>query len=119
MNQLHGFVGMLALVLTALAALWSVGTALAGKPPGRLFVGNLVWVVLGVVIAAATGGLVAVAERPPDDPLHVVYGVIALGVIAGTALVMVNRPESQRSAVLSVGAIVLAILLFRLVETGG
>jgi hypothetical protein len=110
---------MMALVLAALAALWSVGTALAGKPPGRLFVGNLVWVIIGVVLAAATGGLVAIAQRPPEDPLHVVYGFIALGVIAGTALLMVSRPESQRSAVLSVGGIVLAILLFRLVETGG
>jgi hypothetical protein len=119
MNQLHGFIGMVALVLTALAALWSVGNTLAGKPPGRLFVGNLVWVVIGVVLAAATGGLVTVATQPPDDPLHVVYGIIALGAIAGTALLMVSRPERQRSAVLSVGGIVLAILLFRLVETGG
>lgn len=119
MNQLHGFIGMLALVLTALAALWSVGNALAGKPPGRLFVGNLVWVVLGVVLAAGSGGLVAIAQQPPEDPLHVVYGIIALGVIAATAVLMVSRPESQRSAVLSVGGVVLAILLFRLVETGG
>jgi hypothetical protein len=118
-NQLHGFVGMLALVLTALAALWSVGNALAGKPPGRLFVGNLVWVVIGVVLAAASGGLVAIAQQPPEDPLHVVYGIIALGTVAGTALLLVTRPEGQRSAVLSIGGIVLAILLFRLVETGG
>lgn len=119
MSQVHGFIGMMALVLTSLAALWSVGSALAGKPPGRLFVGNLVWVVIGVALAAATGGLVAVAQRPPDDPLHVVYGVIALAVMAGAGILMVTRPEAQRSAVLSVSGIVLAILLFRLVETGG
>jgi hypothetical protein len=118
-SQLHGFLGLMALALTLLAALWSGGTALAGKPPGRLFVGNLVWVVLGVVLAAATGGFVALTQQPPDDPLHVVYGVIALALLPGAALVAMNRPDTQRSAVLAVAGIVLAVLLFRLVETGG
>jgi hypothetical protein len=118
-SQLHGFLGLMALVLAVMAAGWSIGLALAARPPGRLFVGNLVWVVIGVVLAAATGGLVAVAQQPPDDPLHVVYGVIALALLPGAALVAMNRPESQRSAVLSVAGVVLAILLFRLIETGG
>jgi hypothetical protein len=49
----------------------------------------------------------------------VVYGVIALALLPGAALVAMNRPDTQRSAVLAVAGIVLAVLLFRLVETGG
>lgn len=119
MSQLHGFLGLIALVLGLMAAGWSVGLALASKPPSRLFVRSLIVVVVGVVLAAATGGAIAIAERPPDDPLHVVYGIAALAVLPLTAVMGAGRPANQRSIVLSVAGVVLVVLLFRLVETGG
>jgi len=119
MSQLHGFLGLMALALALMAAGWSIGNALAGRPPGRLFVGNLVWVVIAVVAAGLSGAAIAIAERPPEDVLHVVYGLLAVALLPGAALIVARRPSGQQSTVLSIAGVVLAVLLFRLLETGG
>lgn len=118
MSQAHALVGQLAVVLALIAAVWSIVLVTTRRPAGSLFLGNLVWVGIAVVIAAALGGATALVVGPPRDALHVIYGVLALGTLPGAAIVGTGRPARQQSIVAAVAATVLVILLLRLVQTG-
>lgn len=118
MSQAHAFVGQIAIVLGLVAAAWSIALVATRRAPGSLFMANLVWVFLAVAIAAALGTATIATGAPLRDGLHVVYGVLALGVLPGAILVASGRPARQRSIIAAVSAIVLVILLARLVQTG-
>ena len=118
MRDAHAFVGQVAIVLAAIAAVWSVALALTRRPTGTLFLGNVVWVGLAVVVAAVLGAGTAILVGPPGDALHIVYGVLAVGLLPGAVAVAAGRPAEQRPVVAAVASIVLVILLFRLVQTG-
>lgn len=118
MSQAHALVGQLAVVLALIAAAWSIVLAITRRPAGSLFLGNLVWVAISVVIAAVLGVATALAVGPPRDALHVIYGVLALGTLPGAAIVATGRPARQQSIVAAVAATILVILLLRLVQTG-
>jgi hypothetical protein len=118
-TEVHGLLGRLAIVLTLVAGGWAIGLAAARRVPGRLFVGNLVWVVLAVAAAALTGAAVLLSSGPPADALHLLYGLLALALLPAAALVSAARPARQQAAAMAIACVVLAILLFRLVQTGG
>ncbi len=118
MSQAHALLGQLAVVLAIIAAVWSIVLAITRRPAGSLFLGNLVWVEIAVVIAAMLGAATAVSGAPPRDGLHLVYGALALALLPGAALIAAGRPAAQRPIVVAVASIVLVILLFRLVQTG-
>jgi hypothetical protein len=117
-SQAHAFVGQVAIVLGLVAVAWSIALVVARKAPGSFFLGNLVWAFLAVAAAAALGAATFVSGVPLRDGLHVVYGVLALGVLPGAMLIASGRPERQRSIVAAVSAVVLVILLARLFQTG-
>lgn len=119
MGEAHALVGQLAVVLAIIATTWSVALAATRRGPGALFLGSLLWLVVVVVVAAILGAATAVAVAPPHDPLHIVYGVFGIAVLPGAVLVAAGRPARRQSIVAAVGTIVLVILLFRLVQTGG
>ncbi|HEX2756545.1 MAG TPA: hypothetical protein VHM48_13845 [Candidatus Limnocylindrales bacterium] len=118
MSGAHAVVGQVAVILTMIATIWAIAMAITHRPLGSLFLGNLVWVAIAVVIAAALGAVTALAEGPPRDVLHVVYGVLALGTLPGAAIVATGRSVRQQAIVAAVAATILVILLFRLVQTG-
>jgi hypothetical protein len=118
-SQAHALVGLLGLVLGIVAVIWSAGLLVLRRPPGSLFLGSLVWLVAVISLAAVLGAATALASGPPSDLLHIVYGVLALGVVPGAAFVASGRPERQQVIVATVAAVILAILLFRLLQTGG
>jgi hypothetical protein len=118
MSAIHALVGQLALVLGAVAVLWSVVLAALRRPPGTLFVASLVWLVIAIVAAGLLGVLTAVTVAPPRDPLHIVYGLIAAAILPGAALLARRRLPAQQTIVAAVASLILLILLFRLLETG-
>ena len=118
MRDVHALVGQIAIVLALIAAAWSIVLAITHRLPGSLFLGNLVWVGLAVVAAAVLGAGTAVLVGPPGDALHIVYGVLAVGLLPGAVAVAAGRRPEQRPVVAAVASIVLVILLFRLLQTG-
>jgi hypothetical protein len=118
LSAIHALVGQLALVLGAVAVLWSIVLAVARRPPGSLFVASLVWLVIAIVGAGLLGVATAVTAAPPRDPLHIIYGLLAAAILPGAALLAQRRPARQQTIVAAVASIVLLILLFRLLETG-
>lgn len=118
MSQAHALVGQVAVILTLIATIWALALAITRRPLGPLFLGNLVWVAIAVVLAAVLGAMTALTDAPPGDALHIVYGVLAVALLPGAVLVAVGRPADQRPTVAAVASVVLLILLFRLVQTG-
>ena len=119
MSEAHALVGLLALVLGVVAAIWSGGLLLFRRPLGTLYLGSLAWLLAVIGLAAILGAATALSSAPPDDLLHVVYGAFALAVLPGAAFVASDRPERQQVIVATVAVVVLLILLFRLLQTGG
>jgi hypothetical protein len=117
-SEAHAVVARVAIVLGVVAAVWSIALVATRRPPAQLFLGNLVWVFLLVVVAAGLGAATLVSGGPLHDPLHVIYGALAAGTLPGAILIAAGRPGRQRSIVAAVASIVLLILLFRLLQTG-
>lgn len=118
MIEAHALVGQVTIVLGLVAVVWSVALIVSRREPGPLFLGNLVWVFLAVAVAAVFGAATLASGAPLRDGLHVVYGVLALGVMPGAMFIASGRPGRQRSFVAAVSAVVLVILLGRLLQTG-
>lgn len=93
--------------------------ALLRQAPGPFFVGGALWAGLMVALAGLVGIAVALGERPPHDPLHIVYGILAVGALPGTAIVASGRVGRDRAVAWAIGGIVLLILVMRLFQTGG
>jgi hypothetical protein len=118
-SDAHRFVSLLALLLVLVATAWSVIGALMRRQPGAFLLANLVWVALATAIAGLLGILVALTSSPPRDVLHIVYGLLALAVPVGGAVLVGSRPEGQRPAVMAITSVVALILVARLFQTGG
>lgn len=118
MKDAHALLGQLAIVLGIVGAIWAIAAAVARRQTGPLFVASLVWVVIVVALAALLGIATAVSNGPPKDALHIVYGVLALAVLPGAALLASGRPARQQATYAAVAMTVLLILLFRLFQTG-
>lgn len=116
--SLHLLLAQLSLVLAVIGAAWLAWLAIAGRAPGPQLYGALVWVVLAIAATGLVGLVVALSQRPPADPLHLLYGVLAAATLPGGALIARDRPARRRSAVLAITAIVLVILVVRLFQTG-
>jgi hypothetical protein len=76
------------------------------------------WSVVTIAAGVIVGALLLVAGPGPSDPLHLLYGALALVALPGAALAASGRPARQRAIVLLVGSIVLIILVVRLFQTG-
>jgi len=117
--ELHLLAAQVVLVLVAVGAIGSIGSALLRRPPGAVLLGGLVWVVIGLALTAVVGLVILVDSGPPEDPLHIVYGVLAVSALPLAAAIAAGRSDGQRAVIAVVAMIVLAVLVLRLFETGG
>jgi len=117
--SLHVLAAQLVLVLTALGAGWAAVLVLTRRPIGAMLQGLLLWIWLLTTAAAALGVAIAVSSSPPRDPLHAVYGALAVAAVPVMGLAARGRPERRIALVMAIGLIVLLILTFRLFQTGG
>lgn len=81
--------------------------------------GGALWAGLIVALAGLVGIAVAQATALPRDPLHIVYGILAVGRRAGTAIAAGGRVGRGRAVAWAFGGIVLLILVMRPFQTGG
>lgn len=118
MTEFHRLLGQLVLALAVLSAAWSVTLVARGRRGGQLFVVNLGWTVVAAVLAALVGGLLLISGPGPSDPLHLLYGALAVAALPGAALVANGRPPREQAIVVLVGTVVLLIVVLRLFQTG-
>lgn len=102
-----------------LIAVSAVVLAAARRAPVPFFVGGVVWAGLALVLTALAGIAVALTDHPPRDPLHIVYGLLAVAALPGAAVVARGRVGPAQAVVWAIAGIVLVILVLRLFQTGG
>jgi hypothetical protein len=101
------------MVVTAFAAILVVQR----RSPPTFFLGGVLWAGLIVALSALAGIVVALTDGPPADPLHIVYGVLAVAALPGAALIVRGRTERAQTLVWGIAGLVLAILVLRLFQT--
>ncbi|MEK6721100.1 MAG: hypothetical protein AABZ33_10590 [Chloroflexota bacterium] len=120
MAEFHGLAARVTLLLALLVAGWSIALAATRRPLRPVLLGALVWLVILLAASGALGIGVAIAAGPPADPLHLVYGLLAVAVLPGAWAVARLREDARRTViVLAVASLVELILVFRLFQTGG
>lgn len=116
---MHGLTAQIALVLAFLLAGSATALALTRRSAGSFFIAGTLWTGFSLVLAALFGIGVAVTDHAPEDPLHIVYGVLAVGVLPGAAFVASGRAGPRQAFVWAIAGIVLVIIVLRLFQTGG
>jgi hypothetical protein len=93
--------------------------AVTRRAAGHFFVTGALWTGVVVGLAVALGVGLGLTDHAPHDLLHVVYGVLAVGVLPGAAIVAAGRTGPRQTVVWAIAAIVLVIIILRLFQTGG
>lgn len=120
MAEIHGFLARVTLVLILATTAWSGLVLVTRRPIRPALVGGLIWVVGLLGMTGLVGALAAVTTDPPKDPLHLVYGVLALTVLPGAWAISRSRVDARGTTrVLAVASVVQLILVARLFQTGG
>jgi len=87
------------------------------RSPPTFFLGGVLWAGLVVALSAVAGIGVALADGLPNDPLHLVYGVLAVATLPGAGLIVRGRTEPTQTVVWAIASLVLVILVLRLFQT--
>lgn len=99
-------------------AAWSVVAARSGRDGGARFEQLQAAVVSLVIVAAASGLVLLATGSRPADGLHLLYALIAIGLIP-LARSFLGRASGRRAAaLLLVAFILLGAVVFRLFTTG-
>src|SRR3972149_5149928 len=120
MAESHGLAAQVPLALAIIVAGGGVRRALTRRPPPPLLLGGLGWALLLLAGTSLLGVMVALTDAPPADPLHIVYGLLAVAVLPGAWAIARMRDDPRRTVVvLAIASLVLLILVFRSFQTGG
>lgn len=102
---------ILAMVRAAAEGSWRF---LRDRPPGRLSAGVSVTAIISVGMTAAGGLAMLVSGERPEEVLHLIYAVLALGLIPfGDSLAAHARPR-RRAIARILGALVALLVIVRL-----
>jgi hypothetical protein len=115
----HGLTAQIALILAVVLAASATVLALTRRTAGSFFVAGTLWTGFVIGLSAVIGIGVAITDHVPGDPLHIVYGVLAVGVVPGAAVVAGGRSDRRATVVWAIAGIVLVIIVLRLFQTGG
>jgi hypothetical protein len=113
---LHAIGALVVFVTVAFAA---VAASVAGLRGGARWIDPLRTAVLTVVVVqVAVGAATYLTGSRPAEPLHLVYGLAAVGVLPLAATFASEAPPRPRAWVLVVVLAVLLLLIWRLASTG-
>ena len=98
-------------------AVSTVALALTGREPRPFVLGGVIWAGLAIAAAALAGSAAALSDGPPGDPLHVVYGVLAVVALPGAGLVARGRVGHAQTVIWAIAAVIVVILVLRLFQT--
>lgn len=118
MSQLHGTLGMLALVAALLFALAAALVAWLDRG-GDAWIARLRLALEAILVVQVLIGLVLfLAGARPSEWLHFVYGLGILAAIPLATSFASDAPPRARSGVLAVAGVVVLLLAWRLLSTG-
>ena len=118
MADVHRLVGLAAIAVAAVAAVWSAVLVLARRDAGRAYLTALGILVAIALVSALLGTPLLVAGPGPADALHLLYGAIAVVAIPIGIWLAVGRTPRRQSVILLVAVLVELGVTVRLLQTG-
>ncbi|MDP8905354.1 MAG: hypothetical protein M3N29_08570 [Chloroflexota bacterium] len=119
MSFLHLLVAYGATVLAGATVLLALAGMLLGRRL-RVWLDRLILTTLIALLAAATSGLpLLVLNRPPHDPLHLLYGVVGPLILLGGRYLGRHGSLRWRSLLVALAGVALLGVIFRLYTTAG
>ena len=116
--QLHAWVAIAAAVVTGLLVVLGALDGL-GVVAGKRWLDRLLIALLAIlVVAAILGPGIVVGVRPPSDPLHYLYAVVAIGAVPAARYAAGRRAAPRVGWWVAVGGLVTLAALLRLWGTG-
>lgn len=117
-NEIHRLLAAAVVAAVAGGAAWSIGLLLSGHPRGPA-VDRAQAVVLSILIVAAAIGLPLLARGArPSDGLHLVYAVVAIGLIPLARSMLGRAGDTGARIQVAATFVLLAALVYRLFMTG-
>jgi hypothetical protein len=116
-ETLHGFLAYLAVGAVGLGAVWALILVARRRPVGRAFETFQAAVVSVFVVGAAAGLFLIATGVGPREPLHLLYGAIAIAAIpVARSFAGRGGPRAQPIAIVA-AFVVLGFILYRLFAT--
>jgi hypothetical protein len=116
--ELHGWLALASGFLATLVGVEALLRAVRRSPPGSA-ASRLEGVLLVAIGVTAAGGLgILAAGGGPRELLHVVYAVVALGILPVLGRATSRWEPRRRGVVTLLGAVVTLVALLRLYTTG-
>jgi uncharacterized membrane protein YwaF len=115
----HAWVATLAAVVAAALVVLGVLDALRLVEARRWLDRLVLLLVATVIVAAILGPGIVIGVRPPSDPLHFLYALVAVMAVPAFRLVAQQRRSDRLGGWLAVGGLVTLGALLRLWATGG
>ena len=117
-HDLHLLLALASLAVMALVAVEGAVRLVAARPPGRLAGVGSGSVTILVGMAAAGGLALLVGGHRPREWLHLVYALVALGLIPLADSLVAQASPRRRALARLLGALVAAVVIARLFATG-
>ena len=117
MDLVHLILAWAAVAAALLGTAWALVLVVQKRPGGPLFVRYQAAVIAVVVLAGLAGAARFATSTGPADNLHLLYGVVAVGLIPVARSFLVGR-EPRDGRLMLVAFVLLAGVLFRLFGTG-
>jgi hypothetical protein len=119
LEQLHVVSAVIAAVLAVALGVACAASLVTGRTL-HLTIDRLILAELAVVaVAIADGVLLLATGHQPTDPLHLLYALLALGILPLARFSLPTIRETRRRWLVLVGGAVLVGLIVRLWQTGG
>ena len=115
--RLHDLPGVALLGALLALAIAAGARWLAGREPAPWLDAVRRLLLIVVVVESALGLALALRGAGPDEWIHWVYGVVIVLALLAPASLQIDRPQA-RSAVLAVGALLGAVMAWRLIGSG-
>ena len=94
-----------------------VALAAARRSTSPFVLGGVLWAGFAIAASALAGLAVALTDHPPRDPLHIVYGVLAVVGLPGAAVIARGRAGPAQTVVWAIAGLVVVIIVLRLFQT--
>ena len=118
LDGIHRFLAYAGVAITVAAIGWSLLLAFTGREGGPAFERFQAAVVSTLVVGAASGLVVLATGARPADGLHLLYAIVAIGLIP-LARSFFGRANGRATVALTFAAfVVLGGLMYRLFTTG-
>jgi hypothetical protein len=117
-HDLHVILALASLAAMVLVAAEGAVRLVSARPPGRLAAAGAGAVTILLAMTSAGGLALLLGGRRPTEWLHLVYGLLAFGLVPLADSLTSQASPRRRALARLLGALIAAVVIIRLFATG-